>query len=186
MATTAARRPTRISTDSPCERLTAVVQRPGAMTRPDNPYSRDFLWNAEREASLGERTGTAALLAGRAIFGGYFLYSGINHFQNADMLSGYAASKGVPAPKAAVIGSGALIVLGGLSLLLGLKPKLGAGMIGAFLLGVTPSMHDFWKQDEPQTKMNERTHFLKNMALIGGATLAAAVPEPWPVSVGNR
>ena len=109
----------------------------------------------------------------------------MNHLQNADMLEGYAASKGIPLPKAAVIGSGALVALGGLRLLLGVKPKFGAGMIGAFLLGVTPSMHDFWKQDDPQAKVNEQIHFMKNIALIGGASLAAAVPEPWPVSAGN-
>ena len=39
---------------------------------------------------------------GRAIFGGYFLYNGINHFINESMMSQYAASKGVAAPDAAV------------------------------------------------------------------------------------
>ncbi len=129
---------------------------------------------------------TPALLLGRGIFGGYFLYAGIKHFRKLDMMTGYSASKGIPLPQAAVIGSGALIVLGGLSLLLGIKPRLGAGLIGAFLLGVSPSMHDFWNQDDPQKKMNEQVQFTKNMALLGGASLAAALPEPWPVSVGNH
>jgi uncharacterized membrane protein YphA (DoxX/SURF4 family) len=39
---------------------------------------------------------TAVLLAGRAIFGGYFLYNGINHFVNRDALVEYARAKGVP------------------------------------------------------------------------------------------
>jgi hypothetical protein len=47
-------------------------------------------------------------------------------------------------------------------------------------------MHDFWNQTDPQAKMTEQVNFLKKMALIGGAALAAAVPEPWPLSVGNR
>jgi uncharacterized membrane protein YphA (DoxX/SURF4 family) len=46
--------------------------------------------------------------------------------RNADMMASYSASKGVPAPKAAVLGAGALIGLGGLSLLFGFKPRLGA------------------------------------------------------------
>ena len=58
-------------------------------------------------------------------------------------------------------------------------------MIGAFLSGVTPSIHDFWTQEDPR-RMNEHTHFLKNLALIGGAALAAAIPEPWRVSAGNH
>src|SRR5437870_11783681 len=85
----------------------------------------------------------AALLAGRAIFGGYFLYSGIHHFTDRDMMIGYARSKGVPYPEAAVLGTGALLVLGGLSLLAG-RQKAGAGLITTFLTGVTPMMHDYW------------------------------------------
>lgn len=27
---------------------------------------------------------------------------------------------------------------------------------------------------------------MKNLALLGGASLVAAVPEPWPLSVGNH
>lgn len=186
MATLAVWRRTRISTEPEAGRPSVVVRRPGGMGRPDNPYQAPFARQTEREASLGTRAGTASLLFGRAIFGGFFLYNGINHLQHADRMGGYAGSKGIPAPKAAVIGSGALIVLGGLSLLLGVKPKVGAGMIGAFLLGVTPAMHGFWRQEDPQARMNEQIHFMKNLALIGGASLAAAVPEPWPVSVGNH
>jgi putative oxidoreductase len=168
------------------DRRSVVVRRPGEMGYPDNPYSREFSRRIEREASLGERASTAALLLGRAAVGGYFLYNGLNHFKNADVMSGYAAGKGVPAPKAAVLGSGALIALGGLSLLLGAKPKVGTALIAGFLAAVSPKMHDFWNQTDPQAKMTEQTNFLKNMALIGGAALAAAVPEPWPLSVGNR
>jgi len=81
---------------------------------------------------------------------------------------------------------GALIGLGGLSLLFGVKPKVGADMITAFLLGVTPKMHDFWSETDPKEKMHNQVNFMKNAALLGGAALAAAVPEPWPVSLGNR
>jgi uncharacterized membrane protein YphA (DoxX/SURF4 family) len=168
------------------DRQSVVVRRPGEMGYPDNPYSREFLRRVEREASLGERANTVALLLGRAIFGGFFFYSGLSHFKHADMMSGYAASKGVPAARAAVLASGAVIAAGGLSLLLGSKPKLGAGMIAGFLAAVSPKMHDFWSHTDPQAKMQEQANFMKNMALIGGASLAAAIPEPWPVSVGNR
>lgn len=127
-----------------------------------------------------ERT---ALLLGRAIFGGFFLYSGVSHFLNREMMTGYTASKGVPYPEAAVTGSGAMLVLGGLSLLTGVRPKLGASLIGAFLLGATPKMHDFWRVQDAQQRMGEQVNFFKNLALLGGAALAAAIPEPWPASV---
>jgi putative oxidoreductase len=123
-----------------------------------------------------------ALLFGRAIFGGFFLYNGINHFVNREMMQGYSASKGVPYPEAAVAGAGTMLVLGGLSLLAGLRPKLGTSLIGAFLLGVTPKMHDFWNVQDPQQRMTEQINFAKNLGLLGGALIAAAVPEPWPAS----
>lgn len=126
---------------------------------------------------------TAMLAMGRAIFGGYFLYNGINHFVNREMLTEYARSKQVPAPDAAVPGSGALLVLGGLSVLTGVQPKIGASLITTFLLGVSPQMHDFWRIDDQQQRMQEMVNFTKNMALVGAACFVAAVPEPWPGSV---
>jgi uncharacterized membrane protein YphA (DoxX/SURF4 family) len=122
----------------------------------------------------------AALLAGRAIFGGYFLYNGINHFLSRQMLAEYAGSKGVPAPALAVAASGLLIVAGGLSILTGVRPKVGAGLITAFLLGVSPRMHAFWNEPEPQQRINEMVNFTKNMALVGASLIAASRPEPWP------
>jgi uncharacterized membrane protein YphA (DoxX/SURF4 family) len=80
----------------------------------------------------------------------------------------------------AVTASGALILLGGLSLVTGARPKVGASLITAFLLGVSPQMHAFWKESDPQSRMQEMVNFTKNIALVGGAMLAAAFPEPWP------
>jgi uncharacterized membrane protein YphA (DoxX/SURF4 family) len=122
------------------------------------------------------------LTIGRAILGGYFLYNGINHFKNREMMSGYASSKDVPMPAAAVTGTGAMLLLGGASLLLGWRPRVGAGLVAGFLAGVSPVMHAFWKIDDAQTRTGERVNFLKNMALLGAAAFAAALPEPWPAS----
>lgn len=45
-------------------------------------------------------------LIGRILFGGFFLYNGINHFKNRNMLAQYAGAKNVPMPEAAVMASG--------------------------------------------------------------------------------
>lgn len=124
-------------------------------------------------------TERAALTLGRALFGGYFAYSGITHFLNRSTMTEYARAKGVSAPAVAVPATGAMLLLGGLSLLTGRRPKLGASLITAFLLGVTPRMHAFWDVEDEQQRMAELVNFTKNLALIGGAALAAAVPEPW-------
>lgn len=132
--------------------------------------------------AMEKRSESIPHLLGRAIFGGYFLYNGINHFLQKDQLSGYAAAKGVPSANIAVQASGAMMILGGLSLLTGYKPKLGSALITGFLAGVTPSMHRFWSEENPQQKQAEMINFMKNVALVGGAMLAAGRPEPWPVS----
>jgi hypothetical protein len=44
-------------------------------------------------------------------------------------------------------------------------------------------MHDFWRVEDAQQRMGEQINFLKNVALLGGALIAAAIPEPWPVRV---
>jgi len=126
-----------------------------------------------------------AFFAGRAILGGFFLYNGINHFLHHQDLTAYAKSKGVPAAGAAVSVSGALLVAGGLSIVTGVMPKLGAALISTFLMGVSPSMHGFWQDDDPEQRMNDMINFMKNMALVGASMLVAAHPEPWPWSVGQ-
>ncbi len=128
----------------------------------------------------------AVFLIGRLIFGGFFLYNGINHLREHKNLKQYAASKHVPQPDAAVITSGAALILGGASILLGVKPKLGAAAIAGFLAGVSPVMHDFWKVQDPNQRMNEMVNFTKNLALLGGALALMGVEEPWPVSLPVR
>ena len=129
-----------------------------------------------------DKAETIPLMIGRVIFGGFFLYNGINHFLQRDQLAGYAQSKGVPAANIAVPGSGVLMMLGGLSLLTGYKPKVGSALITAFLAGVTPTMHAFWNDENPQERQADTINFMKNVALVGAAMIAASHPEPWPVA----
>ena len=122
-------------------------------------------------------------LLGRLIFGGFFLYNGINHLKERRQLSQYAQSKNVPKPELAVTGSGIALIAGGASVLLGIKPKLGTLAIIGFLASVSPTMHNFWKVEDPAQRMNDMINFSKNMALLGAALALLAVEEPWPASV---
>ena len=121
-------------------------------------------------------------LIGRAMFGGFFIMSGIKHFQQQKQMAQYAAAKKVPKPDLAVKATGTMLVVGGTSILLGIKPKLGTLAVLGFLAGVSPVMHDFWNEDAEQ-RMNDMINFTKNMALAGGAMALMAVEEPWPASV---
>jgi putative oxidoreductase len=123
-------------------------------------------------------------LLGRILFGGFFLFSGFRHFTRASAMAPYAASKGVPAPRLAVLASGVLLVLGGLSVLLGVKPKWGVLFLALFLVPVSFAMHNYWADRDPQMRQMNEVNFHKNLALLGAALMLLAIPEPWLLSLG--
>jgi putative oxidoreductase len=128
----------------------------------------------------------ATHLIGRILFGGYFLYNGINHFRNRAGLAQYAGAKQVPKPDLAVEASGVLLAFGGTSVLTGWQPKLGAAALIAFLAGVSPVMHDFWRNEDPGQRQTDMINFTKNMALIGAALSLMGTEEPWPFSLSAK
>lgn len=134
-----------------------------------------------------ETAGTAeAFLLARILFGGVLAFLGVNHFLNAESMTGYAQAKGLPAPGLAVIASGVMLVAGGLGLVTGAFPVLTAGMLLVFLVVTTLTMHDFWAVSEEE-KQDEMTAFLKNVAMIGGLLVLFAlggVAWPYAVDVG--
>ena len=123
-------------------------------------------------------------LLGRILYGGFFILAGINHFRNSTMMAGYAASKGIPAARVAVLGSGVLIVLGGLSIALGLRPTWGIIALTVFLVPTSLTMHNFWADTDPSARLNNLINFQKNNALLGAAWTFLMVPQPWPLSLG--
>ena len=127
----------------------------------------------------------APFLIGRILFGGFFLYNGINHLMQRKTLASYSASKGVPKPEVAVTATAVPLIVGGTSMLLGLKPKWGAIAIMGFLAGVSPIMHDFWRNQDPNERVNNMTSFMKNLVLAGGALALLGVEEPWEASVSK-
>src|SRR5213075_2454745 len=108
-----------------------------------------------------------ALLVGRVIVGGYYIYNAFNHFTHIPMMAKHAGSKGVAMPKAAITISGLLLLAGGASILLGCQPEMGAIAIILFLVPVTLTMHNFWADTDPMQKMANTINFAKNMALLG-------------------
>ena len=109
------------------------------------------------------------VLIGRILFSAIFLSSAVGHLTQSDAMAGYAKSKGVPAAKVAVLGSGVLILVGGLSVLLGVWHDLGALLLVVFLVPTALLMHGFWKETDPQTRQMEMIAFMKDISLAGAA-----------------
>lgn len=107
---------------------------------------------------------------------------GINHFVRKEMLIGYAQSRGLPSPKAGVVISGIMLFLGGLGVLLGAYIGWAVLILVVFLIAVSFGIHHFWNDSDPQQKMTEMTHFMKNMALAGAALMMLMI-ESWPLSL---
>jgi uncharacterized membrane protein YphA (DoxX/SURF4 family) len=109
-------------------------------------------------------------LIGRILFASIFVVSGLTiHLLQARQGIEYARMYRVPMAEIGVPLTGILAVLGGLSVALGVWGDLGALMIAAFLLLITPLMHAFWRETDQMQKQAQMSNFMKNFALLGGA-----------------
>jgi len=68
-----------------------------------------------------------------------------------------------------------MIMLGGLGVIFGQYIQISLTLIALFLLFVTPKMHTFWKETDPNKKMAEMQNFLKNMAMLGASIALLAL-----------
>lgn len=125
-------------------------------------------------------------LAGRILFALVFVMSGINHLMDLKGMTGYAESKGLPAPAFATAVSGIAILGGGIALILGWQVFIAAIVLAVFTFLTAVLMHQYWKEEDPMAKMNEMTHFLKDLALCGAALfIAYYAADDWPMSLGG-
>ena len=125
-----------------------------------------------------------AFLIGRALFALVVGYLAFGNLLDLDSAVGYAQSKGAPMASVTVPLGSVGLVAGALAVLVGDYPAVGALVVVAFLLPITVVMHDFWAM-EGQDRQNEQIHFLKNVGLMGGALVFAALSTTaWPLAVG--
>ena len=124
---------------------------------------------------LMEMTWAIVDLVGRIFFGLCFLVMGFGHLRNRAAMTGYAQSKKVPAAGPVVIITGIMLIVGALSLILGILPVVGALLIIIFLAPTTFVMHAFWRETDPEARMNESIMFFKDLALLGAALMVLAM-----------
>jgi len=111
-------------------------------------------------------------LAGRILFAVMFFNSGlVGHIIGRKGTAAYARQSRVPLPEFSVVASGSMILVGSVLVALGAWGDLGALLIAAFLVLITPAMHAFWREKEPSARQLQQINFLKNVALLGAALI---------------
>ena len=124
-----------------------------------------------------------AFLIGRILLGGYFIMMGLMHFGKKDMMVEYARSRGLAGAGLMTILSGLLMLLAGLGVLLGVYTELSIYGLVLFLVLASFMIHHFWTDQDPKQKMQERMHFMTNLAMAGAILMLLAISTPWMYSL---
>ena len=123
----------------------------------------------------------ALALIGRLLLAPMFLLSGYSKIGGFAGTAGWIASKGLPMPE--VLTGAALVVelVAGVMLVLGWKARWAALALAVFTAVASYFFHNFWAMPEAQ-QMTQQLFFMKNVAVIGGLLLIAALgPGAWSI-----
>src|SRR5437763_214856 len=122
----------------------------------------------------------------RPMIAGMFIVGGLDAFQHPDTKA--AKAEKVAPPVARTLGlpedtttlvraNGAVQVGAGALLAVGRFPRLASLILAGSLVPTTLAGHRFWEETDKQARTMQRTHFLKNVAMLGGLLLAAVDTE---------
>jgi putative oxidoreductase len=109
--------------------------------------------------------------------------SGLKHLAGFSAGSAALAAKGFPLPGLAMGIAIALMVIGGLCVASGFHARLGAALLAVFLVVATPTFHAFWAHQGAEAEQ-QAIHFMKNLAMLGGALVVLACPGRRPGGAG--
>lgn len=115
------------------------------------------------------------LIIGRIFFGALWIGAGFAHFKSLEAMTGYAKYKKLPAPKLGVIGSGLTFLVGGILIVLGTWVDLASLLIAVTVILAAIIFHQYWKETDANTKMQETMAFNKDIALGGAALILFAL-----------
>ncbi|MGH6790571.1 MAG: DoxX family protein [Pseudolabrys sp.] len=115
------------------------------------------------------------LLIGRIVIALIFVSSGVEKFMGLPETTAEIASKGLPVPNILAIASAALELGGGVLIIIGWQTRLFALALALFTAIAAYFFHDFWHQPPGPEHTNNMIHFMKNVSIVGGFLMLAAV-----------
>jgi len=113
------------------------------------------------------RTNDVALLVARLAIAALFLPAGIGKLFGLSGFAAMLAGNGLPFPGLLAVLAVAAEILGPIALILGVAPRLTAGLLGAFTLVATLIGHAFWTFPA-EAQAAQQMQLFKNVAIIGG------------------
>lgn len=125
------------------------------------------------------------VLAGRFLFGGFFVYNGLLHFTNFASMVAFTQAKGIPFAEFAVALAGAMLTLGGLCYLLGWHTRFGGVVLLSFLIPASFTIHSFWLETDPSAVQLQMSYFLRNLA-FAGAILMSFRETRWAMGIDSK
>jgi len=111
------------------------------------------------------------ILIGRIIFAYIFLAGAAGHLTATADMAALISSRGVPAARAVVLGTGVMLLVAAALIILGAWTDLAALLLVIFLVPTAVVVHAFWKESDPQARLMEQLHFNKDISLAGGALI---------------
>lgn len=125
-------------------------------------------------------------LAGRVLFGLFFLIFGLIHLLDTGAAARYLERKGIAGPKPAAVASGLMLLVGGVLVVLGWHRFIGAGLLFLVLLPGAFALHPFWHEGDPAKRRASAAQFLMMLGLAGAAlVIAVHGGQSWPFSLGG-
>jgi putative oxidoreductase len=148
-----------------------------------------------RASGMNEHMTVTRLIA-RPMLASMFVVGGVNALKNTEAAAERAkpvTDAVVPAarrvapgvaipddPRTLVRVNAAAQIAAGLALATGRLPRLSALTLAATLVPTTAAGHRFWEESDPQARTNQKTHFFKNVSMLGGLLVAAVDTEGRP------
>jgi putative oxidoreductase len=139
---------------------------------------------------------TVLRLVARPMLASMFVVGGANALRNVDMQAQRAKpvtdkmteladrfAPNAPIPKdekTLVRINGVTQIVSGLMLATGRMPRMAALTLAGTLVPTTLAGHRYWEEADPNVRANSKTHFVKNLSMLGGLLLAAVDTEGKP------
>jgi putative oxidoreductase len=135
--------------------------------------SKRILPNNEYDAFNVSLTGTRIsidrllLVSARVLLAFIFVFSGVMKIFAWNQTLSYMTSKGMPVPGLLLLGATLIEIICGLLVAFGRHVRLSSGLLFLYLIPTTLIFHNFWTLEGMEAQ-NQMTHFLKNLAIMGG------------------